>query len=117
MSDIDNKAIESFLHGQIECWNSGDREGFFKHYRAVAANGLDIEYLGRPVMDGFPILENMWDQQNSKFALEVEVTIIAGNEAACHHKNVMRDGSGVIETIELYKFEGGRTSVRYFIKH
>lgn len=86
MRDIDKKAIEIFLHGQVECWNSGDRAGFFEHYRTVAANGLSIEYVGRLVMDGFPILENIWNQQNSKFAVKVEVIIIAGNEAACHQK-------------------------------
>ncbi|MCL5042136.1 MAG: nuclear transport factor 2 family protein [Gammaproteobacteria bacterium] len=117
MSNIDSKAIENFLHGQIESWNSGDRESFFEHYRKISPNGLDIEYLGRPVVDGWPVLEGMWAQQNSKFSVEVELSIIAGNEAACHHRNVMRDGSGVIETIELYKFEEGRTLVRYFIKH
>src|SRR5690606_20051184 len=83
----------SFLHGQLECWNAGDRDGFFAHYRSVAPNGLEIEYLGRPVVEGFSVLENMWEQQNSKFIVEVELSIIAANEAACHHRNVMRDGS------------------------
>jgi len=117
MSNIDSKEIESFLHGQLECWNAGDRDGFFAHYRSVAPNGLEIEYLGRPVVEGFSVLENMWEQQNSKFIVEVELSIVAANEAACHHRNVMRDGSGVIETIELYKFDQGKTLVRYFIKH
>src|SRR5690554_7105579 len=100
MSNIDSKEIESFLHSQLECWNAGDRDGFFEHYRNVSPNGLDIEYLGRPVMEGFAVLEGMWDQQNSKFSVEVELSIIAANEAACHHRNVMRDGSGVIRSEE-----------------
>ncbi|WP_394242568.1 nuclear transport factor 2 family protein [Halopseudomonas laoshanensis] len=116
MNNVDNVEIENFLHGQLKCWNAGDRDGFFEHYRKVSPNGLDIEYLGRPVMEGFAVLEGMWDQQNSKFSVEVALSIIAANEAACHHRNVMRDGSAVIETIELYKFEEGRTLVRYFIK-
>ncbi len=117
MDKIDSKEIERFLHGQVECWNSSDREGFFDYYRIVSPNGLDIEYVGRPVMDGFQVLEGMWEQQNSKFYVEVVLSIIAGNEVACHHKNVMRDGSGLIETIELYKFVEGKTTVRYFIKN
>ncbi len=116
MSETNNAAIESFLRGQLECWNTGDRDGFFEHYRRISPNGLQIEYIGRPVMDGFPVLEGMWDQQNSKFRVESDLSIIAGNEVACHHRNVMRDGSGVIHTIELYRFEQGRTLVRYFIK-
>ncbi|MNZ33797.1 hypothetical protein D3C78_511530 [compost metagenome] len=117
MGKIGSKEIERFLHGQVECWNSSDREGFFEYYRTVSPSGLDIEYVGRPVMDGFQVLEGMWEQQNSKFYVEVVVSIIAGNEAACHHKNVMRDGSGLIETIELYNFAEGKTTVRYFIKN
>ena len=116
MSGVNQRDIETFLHGQIECWNSGNRKGFFEHYRQVAPEGLSIEYVGRAVMDDWPVLEGMWDQQNSRFSVEVEVSIVGPNEAACHHRNVMRDGSGLIETIELYKFADGKTSVRYFIK-
>ena len=65
MNNVDNVEIENFLHGQLKCWNAGDRDGFFEHYRKVSPNGLDIEYLGRPVMEGFAVLEGMWDQQNS----------------------------------------------------
>src|SRR3990167_156338 len=43
------EAIEQFLHGQIECWNNGDKEGFFEHYRRVSPAGLSIEYVGRPL--------------------------------------------------------------------
>lgn len=116
MSNIGSREIEAFLHGQIKCWNAGDRNGFFEHYQKIAPNGLEIEYLGRPVLEGFAVLEGMWEQQNSKFSVEVDLSIIIANEAACHHKNVMNDGSGVIETIELFSFEQGKVLIRYFIK-
>ncbi len=29
MNNVDNVEIENFLHGQLKCWNAGDRDGFF----------------------------------------------------------------------------------------
>ena len=118
MSDIDSNTIERFLHAQVEAWNASDKEAFFEQYRSTCPNGLVIEYVGLPPLnvDGWTVLEGMWEQQNSKFSVEVDVSVIAGQEAACHHRNVMRDGSGVIETIEHYRFENGKTFVRYFVK-
>lgn len=26
--NLDKHAIEQFLHGQIDCWNKGDKQGF-----------------------------------------------------------------------------------------
>lgn len=111
------EAIEHFLHGQIECWNNGDREGFFEHYRRMSPAGLSIEYVGRALpTDPWQILEGMWENQQPRFRVEVKETIINGEEAACHHRNALRDGSGGIETIELYRFQDARLWVRYFIK-
>lgn len=95
------EAIEHFLHGQIECWNNGDKEGFFEHYRRMSPAGLSIEYVGRALpTDPWQILEGMWENQQPRFRVEVKETIINGEEAACHHRNALRDGSGGIETIE-----------------
>ncbi|MRV70544.1 nuclear transport factor 2 family protein [Duganella sp. FT92W] len=111
----DRDAIDHFLHGQIECWNASDKEGFFAHYRRIAPEGLDIEYVGRPRHDPWQVLEGMWAQQNARIRIEVASCIVNGNEAACHHRNVLRDGSGGIDTIETYRFDGGRLYVRYFV--
>jgi hypothetical protein len=115
MTVLDKNAIEHFLHGQVACWNKGDKDGFFAHYRHVAPNGLSIEYVGQPERDAWQVLEGMWAQQQSKIRVEVKQTIIKGSEAACHHRNAFIDGDGGIETIELYRFEEGLLSVRYFV--
>lgn len=112
---MDKQTIESFLHGQVDCWNKGDKQGFFAHYRSVAPNGLTIEYVGKPPQDGWPILEGMWAQQQARIRVEVRRCIVNGVEAACHHLNALREQAGGIETIELYRFEDGTLSVRYFI--
>lgn len=118
MSNESKAAIEHFLHGQIECWNNGDKEGFFAHYRSLTPSGLSIEFVGRPIpTNPWEILEAMWDQQQPRTRVEVRETIISDEEAACYHFNALRDGSGGIETIELYRFDGGKLWVRYFIKN
>ncbi len=114
---IDKEAIQHFLHGQIECWNEGDRTGFFEHYRRVSPTGLSIEYVGRAApVDGWKVLEDMWEHQQPHVRVDVRESIINGQEAACHHNNAQRDGSGGLETIELYCFNDGKLLVRYFIK-
>lgn len=115
MSIPDQKAIEHFLHGQVQCWNSGDKEGFFAHYHKVASKGLSIEYVGQPERDAWQVLEGMWTQQQPRIRIEVKLTVIKGEEAACHHRNAFVGAEGGIETIELYRFEDGLLSVRYFI--
>lgn len=114
----ERSAIDHFLHGQLACWNDSDKQGFFNHYREIAGAGLDIEYVGQPRRDPWQVLEAMWTQQNARIRIEVAACIVNGNEAACHHRNLMRDGcggTGGIETIETYRFEAGRLWVRYFV--
>lgn len=113
--ELDKQAIEHFLHGQVDCWNRGDREGFFAHYHHVAPNGLILEYVGKPVHEAWHLLEGMWAQQQTKIRVEVRQCIVNGNEAACHHLNAFREQEGGVATIELYRFEAGTLAVRYFI--
>jgi hypothetical protein len=115
MNIPDKDTIKKFLHGQVACWNKGDKEGFFAHYRSVAPNGLSIEYVGQPERDAWQVLEGMWAQQQARIRVEVKETIINGSEAACHHRNAIIGSDGGIETIELYRFDDGLLSVRYFI--
>lgn len=113
---MDAQSIAAFLHAQVKAWNAGDKQAFIAAYRKVAPNGLQIEYVGRPVTDGWPVLENMWAQQSAKIEIDEVVAIVNGNEAACHNRNKVRGTSMAIETIEVYRFDEGRLSVRYFIK-
>lgn len=113
---MNKQDIEHFLHAQVKAWNAGDKAGFFDAYAQAAPNGLQIEYVGRPVSDGWPVLEGMWAQQSAKIEIEEVLMIVNGNEAACHNRNKVRGAAMVIETIELYSFDAGRVVVRYFIQ-
>jgi hypothetical protein len=113
---LDKATIEQFLHAQAKAWNEADKGAFFGAYRAVAPSGLQIEYVGRPAADGWPILEAMWAQQSAKIQMEEVASIVNGNEAACHNRNWVRGTGNWIETIELYRFDSGRLQVRFFIR-
>lgn len=113
---MNKQDIEHFLHAQVKAWNAGDKDGFFAAYTQAAPNGLQIEYVGRPISDGWPMLEGMWTQQSAKIEIEEVVMIINGNEAACYNRNKVRGTAMAIETIELYSFDAGRLVVRYFIQ-
>ena len=115
--DADERdVIAHFLHGQIACWNAKDRDGFFAHYRAVAPNGLTIEYAGQPPRDdAWQALDAMWTSQSARIDIEVVATIVNGREAACHHRIRVIGGDVAIPTIELYRFGSGTLSIRYFI--
>ena len=114
---MEARTIEAFLHEQIRAWNAGDKKAFFDAYRAVSPQGLQIEYVGRgPATEGWPVLEAMWTQQSAKIEIEEVIAIVNGNDAACHNRNKVRGTSVAIETIELYRFDAGRLSVRYFIQ-
>lgn len=113
---MNKQEIEHFLHTQVNAWNAGDKEGFFAAYAQAAPKGLQIEYVGRPMSDGWPVLESMWAQQSAKIEIEEVLMIINGDEAACHNRNKVRGTAMAIETIELYSFDAGRVVVRYFIQ-
>lgn len=114
---MDKQTIEDFAHAQVKAWNAGDKAGFLAAYRKVAPKGLLIEYVGRgPAADGWPVLEGMWMQQSAKIEIEEVALVINGNEAACHNRNKVRGTAMAIETIELYRFDDGQLSVRYFVR-
>ena len=113
---MNTEQITQFLHTQINAWNAGDKAGFFDAYRKAAPNGLQIEYVGRgPATDGWAILEGMWAQQSAKIKVEEVAIIVNGSEAACHNRNLVNGTALVIDTVELYRFDAGHLSIRYFI--
>ncbi|MDB5930764.1 MAG: hypothetical protein JWR60_2471 [Polaromonas sp.] len=113
---MNKQDIEHFLHAQVKAWNAGDKEGFFAAYAQAAPQGLQIEHVGRPMADGWPVLEGMWAQQSARIEIEEVLMVINGKEAACHNRNKVRGTAMAIETIEFYSFDAGRVVVRYFIQ-
>lgn len=116
MAKPNKEEIERFLHTQGQLWIDGDRENWVKLYKEFAPKALTIEYVGSPVGDGWQTLYHMWDTYNAKVGLEIENMLINGNEAACKHLNIRKDGSGINPTIEIYRFEDGELHIRYFYK-
>lgn len=113
---MDTSALNTFVHAQVQAWNAGDKALFFALYRGAAPQGLTVEYVGRPATDGWAVLDGMWAAQNAKIEVEEVLAIVAGNEAACHNRNKVRGTAVAIETLELYRFDNGHLTVRYFIQ-
>ena len=117
LTPLDPALVERFMRGQVERWNAHDKAGFMALYRQAAPQALDIEYVGRvDPRDGWFVIEEMWDRHNRQITLDVVATIIHGNEAAAHHRNCIVGTSTAIESMETYRFEPGRLTVRYFLK-
>ncbi|NVO04701.1 MAG: hypothetical protein HXX19_01460, partial [Rhodoferax sp.] len=58
LQSVDRAAIEQFMHGQVACWNAHDRGGFLAWYKKMAAESLEIEYVGRSDQkDGWFVIE------------------------------------------------------------
>jgi hypothetical protein len=115
MGSPSKEAIEHFLHGQLEAWNSHDKERFFSLYREASPKSLTIEYVGRPLSDPWVILENMWTDHNASMNIEAVQVVINGGEAACYHYNHRPAANLTIKTIEIYAFKDGALDIRYFI--
>lgn len=112
----DTAAIEAFMKGQVAAWNAHDKAAFLGWYRQVAPEHLQIDYAGRSDRgDGWFIIEEMYDKHNHQFRLEVDTTIINGNEAAVHHRNCIVGTNLVIESLETYRFEAGKLFVCYHL--
>lgn len=117
MNPVTPETITRFMHGQAAAWNAHDKAGLMALYREVAAEHLEIEYVGRTEQaEGWLVIEEMYDKHNAQFRLEQVMTIVNGNEAAAHHRNCIRGTDIVIDSIETYRFEPGRLFVRYFLK-
>jgi hypothetical protein len=101
-------SIEHFLHTQVQAWNRGDKEGFFAAYRTAAPEGLLDRVRGpwaagrRLACAGGHVGPTERQDRDRRGRL-----IINGNEAACHNRNKVRGSSLAIDTIEIYRFEGG----------
>lgn len=107
--------IEHFLHAQLEHWHAKNRDGFLGAYREMSPNGLTVEYVGRPLGDGWQAIEDIWEKQVPNIEVEVQSKIINGSEAACLHANKIIGTNQVIPTIEQYIFGDGTLHVRYYV--
>ncbi|MDB6063027.1 MAG: hypothetical protein JWM78_3130 [Verrucomicrobiaceae bacterium] len=116
MSVPSPQAIREFLELQISSWNAGDKERMLSAYRSVAGNGLKVEYVGGPVLDGWPALDEMWTQYNSVIKIEIVEILVNGHEGACYLRNhaTTPEGSVISPSLEIYNFGDGTLHARYF---
>lgn len=107
--------IRSFLHSQVELWNSGRKQEMFDLYHRMVPGRMTIEYVGLPVLEGWAALEDMWKRFAGKVRIDVKEVLVTGNEAACyHHNTTIGEGTPPRPSIELYRFDGDDVQIRYF---
>jgi hypothetical protein len=120
MSVPSPEAIREFLQTQVASWNADEKERMFDAYRRVANNGLKVEYVGGPVLDGWPALEDMWTKYQGagkpKITIEIVEILVNGNEGACYLRNHVATPNGPVisPSIETYLFGDGTLHARYF---
>ena len=107
--------IRKFIKDNFDIWNDQDRQAFTALYREASPNGLHIEYVGQPeISDGWAAFDHMWENYNQDVKATLNEVLVNGNEGVCYvHNNSAKDGVAH-PTIEIYKFENGKLSIRYF---
>jgi hypothetical protein len=107
--------IRHFLHAQVKHWNAVEKDEMFALYHQIVPGKLTIEYVGRPVLEGWKALEDMWNGLHGKVHIDVHEVMVTGNEAACyHHNTTIGAGTPPRPSIELYRFDGDDLAIRYF---
>jgi hypothetical protein len=115
-----NQEIATFLHTQVERWNAGDHDALMAGYREGGPAGMTLEFpIGSPVVDGFPMMEGIWQAHAGHVKLRIETCIVNAGEGALCVANQRFDAAGNVESvnmsIELYKFNAdGTLHIRWF---
>ena len=114
MSNPSEAEIREFLVQQIALWNAEKRQEMTDMYKRYSPKGLAIEYVGQPAGDGWAAYEHMWDEYGGRVKGEIVEILVNGNEAACHFLNVRKDSGIRNPSIETYRFDDGKLTVRYY---
>lgn len=106
--------IRAFMLKQFELWNARDKEEMFALYKRAAPNGYTIEIVGHPIMEGWQMLNDLWEKDNKILDVEPVEVLANGNEGACYCRNHHTDTGVTVSSIEIYRFDEGSLHVRYF---
>jgi hypothetical protein len=115
-----NTEIAAFLRAQAERWNAGDHDALMAGYRDAAPGGLTLEFpIGSPIVDGFPMMEGIWQAHAGHVKLRIETCIVNAGEGAMCVANERFDEAGAVSavnmSIELYRFSpDGSLHIRWF---
>jgi SnoaL-like domain len=117
MNRPDPDAISAFLREQYALWNQGRRSDLLALFRQWAPQGMTIEFVGGPVLEGWKAMNDIWDEHGGHVTIEVVQILVNGNEAAVHALNHHRLAGGANTTrpsIEIYRFTDETLQIRYF---
>ena len=115
-----NPEIATFLRAQVARWNAGDHDTLMAGYRDAAPGGMTLEFpIGSPIVDGFPMMEGIWQAHAAHVKLRIETCIVNAGEGALCVANERFDDAGEVSSvnmsIELYRFsDDGSLHIRWF---
>lgn len=117
MTALTESAIRDFLFAQTDAWNRRDKDAFMELYRAHAAQGLTLEYMGKALLTGeaaWAGLNGMWDQYVPKVRQQLFEVIVNGTDAACYYRNIWTAEQTLSTGMEFYAFKDGALHIRMF---
>lgn len=109
--------FETTIRAIYDRWNEGDIEGVLAAFSALGPNGYTIEYVGEPPLDGIAAAKDMWSRYGGTCKTDVMQLLVNGGEAAALIHNRVQEANGaetVLPSIETYRAENGRLTVRYY---
>ncbi len=114
---LSQDGIRRFIVQQAECWNTGRKEDFLALYRALAPNGLTLEYVGKSTATGeaaWAGLDAMWAGYAHQVKIQPVEVIVNGMDAACYYRNLWPVPGTLSTGIETYSFRDGHIHARFF---
>jgi len=99
-------------------WNEGNIDGLMSLFDKMGPAGFAIEYVGSDPVEGKEAMADMWDQYGGQCPAKPQEVIVNGNEGAAYVLNHLNtdDGVVILPSLETYKIEDGKLSIRYFHK-
>tara|TARA_R110000787_G_scaffold79023_9_gene172788 strand:- start:5819 stop:6190 length:372 start_codon:yes stop_codon:yes gene_type:complete len=108
--------LEQAIRDNYRLWNEGKREELDRLFAAMGPDGFTIEYVGAPSIDGPTAMADMWTKYGGQCITEPVEVIVNGSEGAAYVANRLQTPDGVVTlpSLETYKVEDGRLTIRYF---
>lgn len=117
MSQPTPESARAFIFNQVRNWNEQDEAAFFDAYRAVAAQGLTLEYVGAQTLTGeaaWKGMQHMWSTYVNEVKIQLSECLVNGTEVACLMRNLRPASQTLTSGIEIYTFGEGTLHLRVF---
>ncbi len=108
--------LEQDVRDNYRFWNEGQRAARDQLFRRLGPNGITIEYVSAPALEGGEAMAQMWEQYGGRCTTEIKELIVNGDQAAAYVHNHLQTETGLVSvpSIETYAVTNGVLRIRYF---